>query len=75
MLGKALGLQTLAAGVEQHSQVRQLQREGCDLAQGFLFARPLAPEVVESFLSDSRALAHTFADTVAPPASGAAASL
>src|SRR6202795_65403 len=42
-LGRALGLQTLAEGVEQPSQVRQLQHEGCDLAQGFLFARPLAP--------------------------------
>jgi diguanylate cyclase (GGDEF)-like protein len=61
-LGKALGLQTLAEGVEQHSQVRELQREGCDLAQGFLFARPLAADVVESFLRDSHALADTFAD-------------
>ena len=52
-LGKALGLQTLAEGVEHHSQARQLQREGCDLAQGFLFARPLAPEAVERFLEDS----------------------
>jgi diguanylate cyclase (GGDEF)-like protein len=56
-LGKALGLQTLAEGVEHHSQVRELQREGCDLAQGFLFARPLAADVVESFLRESRGLA------------------
>jgi diguanylate cyclase (GGDEF)-like protein len=49
-LGKALGLQTLAEGVEENSQACQLQLEGCDLAQGFLFARPLTPDAVERFL-------------------------
>jgi EAL domain-containing protein (putative c-di-GMP-specific phosphodiesterase class I) len=43
-------LQTLAEGVEHRSQVEELQREECDLAQGFLFARPLAPDALESFL-------------------------
>jgi diguanylate cyclase (GGDEF)-like protein len=52
-LGKALGLQTLAEGVEHHDQVRELQREGCDLAQGFLFARPLTANAIESFLRAS----------------------
>ena len=54
-LGKALGIRTLAEGVEQPSQARQLQREGCDLAQGFLFARPLAPGAVERFLDERAA--------------------
>ena len=60
-LGRALGLQTLAEGVEQPSQVRQLQHEGCDLAQGFLFARPLAPDAVEDFLEDNLRSAGSFA--------------
>ncbi|HLM86513.1 MAG TPA: EAL domain-containing protein [Solirubrobacteraceae bacterium] len=56
-LGKALGLQTLAEGVERHDQVRELQREGCDLAQGFLFARPLAADAIEGFLRGNSGLA------------------
>jgi diguanylate cyclase (GGDEF)-like protein len=51
-LGKALGLQTLAEGVEHRSQIEELQREKCDMAQGFLFARPLTPNALESFLED-----------------------
>ena len=53
-LGKALGLETLAEGVEHPSQVLELQREGCDLAQGFLFARPLDVEGFERYLRESQ---------------------
>jgi diguanylate cyclase (GGDEF)-like protein len=57
-LGKALGLQTLAEGVEESDQVRELRIEGCDLAQGYLFARPMAPDALEAFLGEHIALAH-----------------
>jgi diguanylate cyclase (GGDEF)-like protein len=60
-LGGALGLQTLAEGVEHHSQVRELQREGCNLAQGFLFSRPLHPNDLELLLRDAAPPSHTTA--------------
>jgi EAL domain-containing protein (putative c-di-GMP-specific phosphodiesterase class I) len=40
-LGHALGLQVVAEGVEHVAQREQLQMLKCDLAQGYLFARPL----------------------------------
>ncbi len=51
-LGKQLGLKTLAEGIEQHEQFCQLQQEQCDSGQGFMFARPLAADSVETFLAE-----------------------
>lgn len=51
-LGRTLGLDTLAEGIEEHWQLEGLQREHCDLGQGFLFARPLTSEALEAFLCD-----------------------
>ena len=41
-IGRTLGLQVVAEGVERHEQRETLGRLGCDLAQGFLLGRPLA---------------------------------
>ena len=49
-LGKALGLETLGEGIEEHAQLEQLKHEECDSGQGFLFARPLDVEAVSRFL-------------------------
>ena len=40
-LGKNLGLQVVAEGVEEAEMAEQLKEMGCDLAQGYHFARPL----------------------------------
>ena len=53
-LGKTLGLETLAEGIEECSQQSQLQREHCDSGQGYLYARPLTVGAVEAFLSERK---------------------
>jgi EAL domain-containing protein (putative c-di-GMP-specific phosphodiesterase class I) len=45
-LASHLHLQTVAEGVENEAQRRLLQESGCDLAQGYLFGRPVAPEEI-----------------------------
>jgi diguanylate cyclase (GGDEF)-like protein len=49
-MGQALGIETLAEGIEDDVQLAGLMREQCDSGQGFLFARPLAPTALEDFL-------------------------
>jgi diguanylate cyclase (GGDEF)-like protein len=40
-LARALGLDTVAEGVERPEQLAELRRLGCDHAQGFLMAKPM----------------------------------
>ena len=47
-MGKALGLKVIAEGVESHKQLALLRKLGCDVGQGYLFARPLpAPQLLD----------------------------
>jgi EAL domain-containing protein (putative c-di-GMP-specific phosphodiesterase class I) len=47
-LAKALEIEVLAEGVETEAELDWLTAEGCDVAQGFLLARPMpAEEVLE----------------------------
>jgi diguanylate cyclase len=49
-LAHALGLQVIAEGVESERQLAELERLGCDFAQGYLFSRPVpAHELVASY--------------------------
>jgi diguanylate cyclase (GGDEF)-like protein len=57
-LGKALGLETLAEGIEARGQYAQLAREHCDSGQGYLFGRPLETGAVEPYLAARSAAEH-----------------
>jgi EAL domain-containing protein (putative c-di-GMP-specific phosphodiesterase class I) len=50
-LGRSLGLQVVAEGVETAEQMQMLREFGCDLLQGFLYARPLDADAVPGFLT------------------------
>jgi diguanylate cyclase (GGDEF)-like protein/PAS domain S-box-containing protein len=50
-LGNSLGMEVIAEGVEEKSQVDFLTNADCEKAQGFFFARPLrAQEAEEKFI-------------------------
>jgi diguanylate cyclase (GGDEF)-like protein/PAS domain S-box-containing protein len=46
-LGRSLGLEVVAEGVETHEHVEALRTLGCGTAQGYLFSKPVPPGEVE----------------------------
>ena len=52
-LGKTLGIETYAEGIEERVQLLRLRAEECDSGQGYLFARPLSPEALEDLIAAS----------------------
>jgi EAL domain-containing protein (putative c-di-GMP-specific phosphodiesterase class I) len=50
-LAQALGMETVAEGVEDPNQLGFLRRLGCSRAQGYYFSRPVPPEEIPPLLA------------------------
>lgn len=50
-LASALGMTTVAEGIETEAQMRALTLAGCDIGQGYYFDRPLPPGEAEALLA------------------------
>jgi len=55
-LAEMLGLRTVAEGIEDPVQRERLHALGCELGQGYLFARPLEAGALHELLADGRNL-------------------
>ncbi|MDR0821542.1 MAG: EAL domain-containing protein [Oscillospiraceae bacterium] len=53
---QALGMKIVAEGVEKSEQVLTLRKLGCDIIQGFVFARPLSQEAFINYVSSYKGL-------------------
>jgi diguanylate cyclase (GGDEF)-like protein len=52
-LGRALGLDMIAEGIETQDQADWFRTLGCRLGQGFLYARPMAADALDRYLRTS----------------------
>ena len=50
-LGHAMGLTVIGEGVEDENTLRVLRNQGCDEAQGYHLARPLAPDALAAWIA------------------------
>jgi EAL domain-containing protein (putative c-di-GMP-specific phosphodiesterase class I) len=55
MLAHGLRMKVVAEGVENQAQVDLLKDIGCELAQGYLYSKPVAAETIELLLRTNRA--------------------
>ncbi len=55
-MARLLKLNVVAEGVETVDQLKFLQREGCDVIQGFLISRPISSEEIEQFVTQEPAM-------------------
>ena len=55
-MARELNLTTVAEGVELVEQLEFLQKQGCNLIQGFLFSKPLPASELEELVRSGRRL-------------------
>ena len=56
MLAHGLGLEVVAEGVETQAQADMLKELDCELAQGYLYSRPVPCEAIDQLLSKNRTM-------------------
>jgi EAL domain-containing protein (putative c-di-GMP-specific phosphodiesterase class I) len=49
-MGHSLGMKVVAEGIETEVAAQRLNAFGCDIAQGYLYARPMPCEALETWL-------------------------
>ena len=49
-MGKAMGLTVVAEGIETEQQLCYLEKLQCDIAQGYLFSKPLSEKNATEYL-------------------------
>ncbi|WP_281799370.1 EAL domain-containing protein, partial [Komagataeibacter rhaeticus] len=52
-IGNRLGMTVVTEGVETEAQLKLLQGLNCDVVQGYLFARPMAPADMLAWSQDA----------------------
>jgi len=70
-LGTSLSLEVVAEGIELPEQAKSLEELGCELGQGYLFAKPMNSTALAEFLGTADA-APAERELESPPASNAA---
>ena len=53
-LGKSLGMQVIAEGVETAEQEAYVIKEGCHEGQGYLYSKPLGARELSAYLKQAR---------------------
>jgi diguanylate cyclase (GGDEF)-like protein len=57
-MARHLDLDIIPEGIEQPTELGQLRAMGCEIGQGFLMSRPVAPEIIDALLAEAIPFPH-----------------